>query len=369
MNRNWIGVAVIGIAGSAPAFAQSSVTLYGIVDMAVQHVRHENGSRVTRLAPSGYGASQIGVRGREDLGGGLWAGFWLEAQIDPDSGIGGTTNTNNQASGGAAAAGGGQGLTFNRRSTVSLGSNWGELRLGRDYTPQFWNLNLFNPFGTLGVGTDLAYQIIITGPTSVRASNSVGYFLPANLGGFYGQAQYYFGENPSTAANSDDGTGVGLRLGYRNGPFDIAVAASRTDAANAATVRTGATGSDIRQDNIAASWDFKVAKVSGMISRDRVGSVDARGALIGLWVPVGPGVIKAAVQQYKIDRNVGGPELESRKWAVGYIYNLSKRTALYTAYARVNNKGGAAAPVVSGVGAPGPNASSSGFDLGIRHTF
>jgi predicted porin len=323
----------------------------------------------------------------------LWAGFWLEAQIDPDSGIGGVTNTNNQASGGGASGtcsvtgatpavagvpvtcaatvspNGSQGLNFNRRSTVSLGGSWGELRLGRDYTPQFWNLNLFNPFGTLGVGTDLAFQIIITGPTSVRASNSVGYFLPANLGGFYGQVQYYAGENASTAANSDDGTGVGLRLGYRSGPFDVAVASSRTDARNAATVRAGATGSDIRQENIAASWDFKVAKISGMISSDRVGSVDARGALIGLRVPVGPGEIKAAVQQYKIDRNVGGPELESRKWAVGYIYNLSKRTALYTAYARVNNKGGAAAPVVSGVGAPGPNASSSGFDLGIRHTF
>ena len=82
------------------------------------------------------------------------ASFWLEAGLDNDDGHGAATNSNNQPSGAGAGVDGRQGLTFNRRSTVSLAGGWGELRLGRDYTPQFWNLTVFDPFGTNGVGTD-----------------------------------------------------------------------------------------------------------------------------------------------------------------------------------------------------------------------
>ena len=120
------------------------------------------------MTNSGYNSSRLGFRGTEDLGGGMAASFWLEGQIDTDSG--------NGRSGGA--------LDFQRRSTVSLsGRSWGELRIGRDYTPQFWNLTVFDPFGTNGVGTTQTLNSIITGPTAVRASNSIGYLLPAKLGG------------------------------------------------------------------------------------------------------------------------------------------------------------------------------------------
>ena len=78
-----------------------------------------------------YG-SRLGFRGTEDLGGGLNASFWLEAGLNNDNGTGASTSTNNSTSTSQAGASGSQGLTFNRRSTVSLASTWGELRLGRD---------------------------------------------------------------------------------------------------------------------------------------------------------------------------------------------------------------------------------------------
>ena len=285
------------------------------------------------------------------------ASFWLEAGFAPDSGVGQTTNTNNQASGQGPAAAGGQGLTFNRRSTVSLAGNWGEARFGRDYTPQFWILSDFDPFGVNGVGTGQTFAGIITGVTSTRASNSIGYWLPANLGGIYGQAMYYLGENPSTPGNvQDDGKGVGVRLGYAAGALNVAVATSRTKYA----------AGDVRQSNIGAQWDFGVAKLMGHISRDKNGATDAAGWLIGTSVPVGAGEIRASVSQYKTEPGAG-PDPKTRKLALGYVHNLSKRTALYATFARVRNTAGAA--IALNGSTTGANASSTGYDFGIRHRF
>jgi predicted porin len=355
MKKSLIALAVLAAAGTASA--QSSVTLFGIVDATLQHVSNSGGPSVTRLTNSGYNSSRLGFRGTEDLGGGMSASFWLEAGVNNDDGQGAATNSNNQASGAGAAVAGRQGLTFNRRSTVSLAGGWGELRLGRDYTPQFWNLTVFDPFGTNGAGTTQTLNSIITGVTSVRASNSIGYFLPGNLGGFYGQVQHYRGENASGAATSSDGNGNGLRLGYAAGPFNVALALSRTKYA----------AGNVKQNNIGAQWDFGMAKLIGHYSRDTNGALDAKGWLLGTLVPVGAGEIRLAYSRYRTDA-AGDPT--SKKLALGYVHNLSKRTALYATYARVKNSGGAANSVVVGAaGAPAANASSTGYDLGIRHSF
>jgi predicted porin len=289
------------------------------------------------------------------------ASFWLEAGLNNDDGRGAATNTNNQASGGAAAGiNGSQGLTFNRRSTVSLAGNWGELRLGRDYTPQFWNLTVFDPFGTNGVGTSQILNSIITGVTAVRASNSIGYFLPRNLGGFYGQAQYYTGENPAGGVGfgRDDGKGIGARLGFASGPFNVAIGLSRTHYL----------AGDVHQNNIAGQWDFGVAKLMAQYERDENGTVDGTGWLIGGLIPVGAGEIRAAYSRYTTDTNIAGAaDPRTNKFALGYVHNLSKRTAIYTTWATVRNKGGAAQSLNGTTTAA--NNSSSGLDLGIRHSF
>lgn len=357
MKKSLIALAALAsFAGIASA--QSSVTLFGIVDATLAYGRGSVSNK-TALANSGYNSSRIGFRGTEDLGGGMSASFWLEAGLANDDGQGAATNSNNQASGVGAAVAGRQGLTFNRRSTVSLAGGFGEFRLGRDYTPQFWNLTVFDPFGTNGVGTSQIQNSIITGVTSTRASNTIGYFLPGNLGGFYGQVQYYLGENPSGTATSKDGRGAGIRVGFANGPFNVAVATSRT---------TYAAG-NATQSNIGGMYDFGMAKLMGQYARDKndalaVGGATGKGWLIGGLVPVGAGEIRLAYSLYKVDL-AGTPE--SKKIALGYVHNLSKRTALYTTYARVKNSGGAASSLNGAV--TGINASSTGYDFGIRHSF
>jgi predicted porin len=350
MKKSMIALAVLASAAGA-ASAQSSVTLFGIVDATLQMGRGNGpgSSDRVQLASGGYNTSRLGFRGTEDLGGGMSASFWLEAGLNADNGTGQGTNTNNQASGAAG------GFAFGRRSTVSLAGGWGELRLGRDIVPQLWNLTVFDPFGSVGVGVGQNYASIITGATSTRASNSIGYFLPGNLGGFYGQFQYYLGENAQNgAATEDDGTGMGLRVGFANGPFNVAFATSRTEYA----------AGDVRQSNIGGQWDFGIAKAMAQYSRDENGTIDGKGWLLGGLFPVGAGEIRASYSRYETDA-AGNPE--SKKLALGYVHNLSKRTALYTTYARVKNSGGAAYALGGAVTAP--NNSSSGFDLGIRHAF
>lgn len=343
-------ITLAAIAASYSAFAQSSVTLFGVVD-ATLAVGHGSVSNKQQLTNSGNTTTRLGFRGTEDLGGGLAAGFWLEAGFSNDDGLGQATNTNNQTSGLTTAGG----LTFNRRSTVSLNGAFGEVRLGRDYTPHFWNYVWFDPFTYNGVG---ASQIAnnMGGRTNVRASNSISYFLPSGLGGWYGQLQHYRGENNSGTATSSDGTGSSVRVGYANGPLNIAVATSVTQLASG----------DIKTTNVGASYDLKVVKLFGIVDQDKVSAgPTGKGVLAGLSAPVGVGEIRASYSTYKGTARL--PDAKSNKLSLGYVHNLSKRTALYATAAHVSNKNGASIALNGATTAA--NRSSTGYDLGIRHSF
>ncbi|MBI2768481.1 MAG: porin [Burkholderiales bacterium] len=353
-----LAVAVASL-GAAAAQAQSSVTLFGLLDINYAHFRGQGNGSQTVLGNDGYQSSRIGFRGTEDLGGGMKAGFWLEAAMTPDDGQGGATNSNNQASGAGAAVAGRQGLTFGRRSTVSLSGSWGEVRLGRDYVPGFWNLSVFSPFGTNGVGSSGFLFYPVQGAarvTHVRASNSIGYFLPA-LGGFYGQAMVGLGENASNAgATEDDGKVVGLRLGYAAGALDVAVGSTRT--------KISALG-DLTQTNAGASYDFGVAKPMLLWNENKVGVTRTKTWLVGALVPAGSaGQVRVAYSKVRTT----GVANDASQWALGYVHNLSKRTALYANYSRVANRNGGTNYNV-GRAPTTPGGSADGYELGVRHSF
>lgn len=382
MKKPVFGFALLALAGAAAA--QSSVTLFGVVDARLAIGRGTIADR-NQLASGGTNTPRLGVRGTEDLGGGMSASFWLEAGLNTDNGTGSISNLNNQATGGGAtgtcsvsgatpatvgvpvtcsaavATNGTQGMVFNRRSTVSLSGSFGELRAGRDYIPQYWNLYFADPFGNVGVGLPMPATYVFGGFTApaanigVYASNTVSYFTPTNLAGFFGHVQYYFGENlKNGAATEDDGSGGGIRVGYAKGPVY----------ASAATGRTNYAAGDTRQSNAVATYDFGVAKVGLQVSRDKNGPRTGKGWLLGGWVPVGPGQILGSYSQYETNAP-GNPE--GTKLALGYIHHLSKRTALYGTWARLKNSGGAATAL--NLSTTAPNTASTGLDLGIRHFF
>ena len=350
MKKSLIALAVMAAAGAASA--QSSVTLFGIVDAAYAHGSGSAANR-TQLASGANNSSRLGFRGTEDLGGGMSASFWLEGQFNTDNGTGVATNTNNQPGGNTTAGG----LTFNRRSTVSLAGPWGEVRLGRDYTGHYRNRVDTDPFGVVGVGATQVNVGSLAGQTSTRASNAIGYFLPPKLGGFFGQVQYYLGENASGTPTEDDGNGYSLRAGYQAGPVVVSAAYARQQFA----------AGDIVSTNLGAIYDAKVVKLMAAGFRDKTESAtpfSGKGYTLGAIAPVGVGDFKLAFSSYGSD---AGLKPKTKKAAIGYVHNLSKRTALYATYARVRNSGGATTALNGSVTAA--NQGSSGYDLGIRHSF
>ena len=121
-------------------------------------------------------ASRFGIRGGEDLGGGLRASFWLEAGFNLDDGYASNTNTNNQADGAIL----GRGASFGRRAVVGLESSIGQLLVGRDGTPhsggsQEWGHPDYDPYFHLGVGNSRAGVGSAGGYASTRASNTLAY--------------------------------------------------------------------------------------------------------------------------------------------------------------------------------------------------
>jgi len=368
MKKTLFALAVL--AASSAATAQSSVTLFGIVDTNFQSVRGDGNGHLNRLGNSGINTSRLGVRGTEDLGGGLAASFHLEGPLSTDDGrAGGSIAATNQATTVASN----QGLNFSRRSTVSLAGPFGEVRLGRDYVPSYWNLLVFDPFGNVGVGsaTNLSQAVavpqgstVIT--TALRASNGIHYFVPGNLGGFYGQAMYALGENASNVgATKDDGRHVGIRVGYASGPVNVAFGAGRTDlqAVN-----------DYKTWNLGASYNFGVATAMAQFAQEKTNTglnateLKNRSWLIGATVPVGAGQVRAAFTSAKIDR-INLADAKGRQFAIGYLHNLSKRTAVYTNYARISNEAGGEVFFANGRAATQVGGDTSGFEVGIRHGF
>lgn len=356
MKKSLLALAVLG-AFAGVAQAQSSVTLFGILDVGVGEVRNKDGaSGITtarkEMRTDGINSSRLGFRGVEDLGGGMKAGFWLEAGLAPDTGAQGGSN-------------GITTVTFNRRATVSLLGNFGEVRLGRDYTATFWNTTVFDPFGTNGVGalTNLtAGSPLGSGAiTLVRDNNMAAYFLPSGIGGVYGQVQVAAGEG--NVGNKYQGG----RVGYAAGPIDVAVAIGQT---------LGSNNSDKNKVwNVGGAYSFGPAKIEGLYMRSTYQARRQNVWMLGTVVGLGQGEIHAAYSRSDMSStnaadasNQFGTNSDAHQLAVGYVYNLSKRTALYGTASRLTNDGASAFTAGGGAGSA-KGGTSTGLEAGIRHSF
>lgn len=360
-----IGLAVgaVGLAGSV--HAQSSVTMFGVMDVGVQRTDADGVGKLNALSNGGLSTSRLGFRGTEDLGGGLRANFWLEGSLNPDTGVG-------RGTGGAIA--------FDRMSYVGLSSNsLGEVRLGRDFIPTHYNSIYFDPFNANGVARagNLTFAGVTASalPTAITGNNTVSYWLPGTLGGFYGMAMVGMGENLTPSPTENDGDFAGARFGYTSGPFDIAAAVTRTRNVSTATI------GNYTHANIGGTWDAGFMKFFALYNVVTVkltaGDVRKTTTEVGVHIPafeVGRIRVSYALLNDRSEetlRNPNGSAMstnDARQFGIGYVHNLSKRTALYGTYARLTNKGQARYFVSGGV-APLGGRSSSGVEFGIRHLF
>lgn len=350
MKKSLLALAAL-TAFAGVASAQSSVTLFGIVDMAARNVKNGSAGSIKSLSNDGNASSRLGVRGIEDLGGGMRAGFWLEGTLAPDIG--------NQGAGNGIGSPQ-QTSLWNRRSTVSLLGGFGEVRLGRDFIPTFWNHTNYDPFGTNGVGA--MSNLIADAPFGnavlrTRSNNSIGYFLPA-MGGLFGQFMISAGENQVPGNKY-----MGGRLGYAAGPLNVAVGYGKTE-------KAGAMIDDMTVFQVGGSYNFGTVTAMVQYNQYEEGFREITHWLLGANIKVGPGTFKVSynsIDTVQANRTKPG----ANQLALGYVYDMSKRTALYTHFSRLKNDNGLRLTASgSGPAAPtGVGFTSTGYEFGVRHSF
>ena len=354
MQKKLIALAVAGLV-SAPAFAQSNVTIYGVADAAVGFGGHGDND-YSGVVSGVLSGSRIGFKGTEDLGNGLKAVFVLEQGFDIGDGV---ANPQVEAVEGTNA-GKGTDSVFSRQAYVGLGGSFGTVSVGRQYAPgYFFNYDavlgaLISPQSILSSGAKLT----ITPNSAARWNNSVAY--TGSFSGLTARAIYSMNA-VETDPNPNDDDAYGLSLDYANGPLSVGgvyqVKQNNTE--------------DQEEWGIGAGYDFGVVKLTGSYQAvDGLGFVKgAEGDLwqVGVIVPVGAaGNVHLAYGEFdRDDLNNRGAE----SYTVAYTHALSKRTTAYVAYNNTENESG-----TNGFGLVAGSAGDLGddsdiFAVGIRHTF
>lgn len=346
MKKSLLSLSLLALLGSS-AYAQSSVTLFGIVDLNVNSVKNGSAGTIQSLSSGALNTSRLGFRGIEDLGGGLKAGFHLEGGLSPDVGAADTTRF------------------FGRRSTVSLLGGFGEVRIGHDYNPSSRNTYLFEPYVGTGVGTVLNFTLAPTAAlgsgvsTMLRSSNSVTYFLPS-MGGLYGEAMLAAGEGTPGAKYA------GGRLGFQVAGADVSAGYGVTETA---------TSNDFKQFNVGASYTMGTVKLMGLYNVHKYGVLEQKTYLLGAKATFGQSEFNTTYgRNNRSGGAVGsgfGDADDASLISAGYTYNLSKRTALYAMASQISNKG-ASRLTVTGTAAPAGmlgGEKSTGVQGGISHRF
>lgn len=347
-------------ATACSAFAQSSVTLAGIADAGVRSVSNEGRPTNKSLISGGNSTSRIILRGEENIGGGLSAGFFLEH---------GLALTNGTQISTAA------GQFWDRRATVSLASKtFGEIRAGRDTVPTYNNWGQFDPFSYVGVaGSTTLFSATPVGPirsafgtnpnTLVRANDAVQWLLPSGLGGLEGGVMVSADAGPVAQGKSKV---IGGRLGWANGPFRVSAATM--------TVENDLTTAGKFKDNaVGGAYDFGVVRLTAAWRRLDYSTAEQTNFLIGATAPVfGTGQVKASWHKVSFDGRVGTTQIganEATLLALGYVHNLSKRTALYATVARLTNDGALSMALSGGSSGMAAGGTSTGYEAGLRHSF
>jgi len=326
MKKSLIALAVLASTGAA--MAQSTVTLYGRMDVSVGSIKELNKSSVTKMFQGGDGGlttSRWGMRGTEDLGGGLKAGFKLENRFNADDG---TT----------------QDPFFKGESSISLMGGFGEVKLGRSTT-------VYDDVRALAVSSDVFDSAFTAASNGVfkaggdyasRFNNKVTYQLPS-MGGFYAGVDFAFDED---AAVKKDMTA--LKAGYKAGPLNVGVGYQEEKTSAKYIAFSGA-------------YDLGVASISGGYNK-RDGATAALGDdnefNIGVNVPLGAVALSAGYANGKTKVN-GATTLKASGFGFGATYALSKRTKLYSGYRTHEIKNG------SGV----KTADTKLYAVGVRHDF
>jgi predicted porin len=331
MKKSLIALAVVAASGAASA--QSTVTIYGLLDAYIGSQKinglTQTGINLANPAGGSGGAlqtSRFGLKGSEDLGGGLKANFVLEAGFDPSTGV--ANNYTSPYTGATSTA------IFGRQSWVGVSGGFGELKLGKMWTPYDevkgsgaggFDANIFAPAANVWASNN--YQD--------RPGNAVYYSTPS-LGGFSAAGMYSFGENKT--ATVDAGKIISFNVQYAGGPFAVALS-HQTEKASGAVANT------TKFTQLNGSWDFGVVVLKGAYGDVKNGFNAFNAALpgafavdktkeyqIGLDFPLTSSFTLSGGYAHSKDTPAaatGLGEISRKGYGIAGLYALSKRTNLY----------------------------------------
>lgn len=352
-------IAALAVAGTLCGWAQaqSTVNIYGIVDMGFVNERGGAAGSVSKITSGAQSGTRIGFKGTEDLGNGNKALFVLETSVRADEG---GFNQNGNA--------------FGRQTFVGLQGDGGTFTLGRQYTPYFLAMNASDPFASGTAGS--ALNLFPNAGNGNRMNNSIKYASP-KFDGFSGELAYGFGE---VVGNSDKNRQIGASLGYTANAVSIKLAHHNL---------RNATDTDTAKNTLlGATWDLEVAKIFAAISENRginssvfpstttstpnlnpfglpaipVSSSKTRDILVGVRIPIE----KHAFLASYINKDDRVANNDANQFALGYTYALSKQTNLYAAWARISNKNRASYTVGNN---SEPGTGDKAINLGVRVIF
>lgn len=386
------------------AWAQSSLTLYGLADVSLTRVTGFAQGSVTSLSSGHLEGSRWGVKGEEDIGGGYKALFTLESRAELDSGgLGNRPKSGDQvpdrliaglpdavAAGVAGAIGPTLGVNlnnvaFDRQAWVGLVTPVGGFLMGRQYTPAFETLATFDTMNTQSA-ISVAQVMTIPPGVDIRYNNTLQYRVVQ--GPWSGSLMASFMGGPSSSSNQL----LGVNAIYRGDAFQAGFGHnSKKNSAGQQALRTTVLG---------ASTGMGAWKVSGLVAHieepnpssgpelsagltlagvpapvvttvlDRL-KQDALVLHLGARYDMGTaGQISVAINQFNDRRS---SDADIRSYGVAYTYPLSRRTSLYGVLARLDNSG-TAQSALGGNGYLGGVTASAGTDstsiaIGMRHSF
>jgi predicted porin len=359
MQKKLIALAIAGLV-SAPAFAQSNVTIYGIADAYVGFGSHGDND-VAAVQSGGLSGSRLGFRGTEDLGNGLKAVFTLEQgfNIDDGSGLGNAS----------------------RQAFVGLGGSWGTVSLGRQYAPGYdfqYDAVLSSAISPQAILSGDAGSTIAPN-SDARWNNSIAY--NGSFSGLKVRAIYAMsaGESTETTAaapgvwsdpSDDDRFGLGLE--YGNGPLKVG-AVYHYIKDSVGTVATD----DQTEWLVGGSYNFGfltlAASYQDAEAIDNVRGADGDLWQVGVIVPVGAaGNVHVAYGELDADNVIGTQSAKAKSYTLAYTHALSKRTTAYAGWNRTDNDTGLDFGAINDLDKTGLRNGGEEADLfvvGVRHAF
>jgi predicted porin len=359
----FVATAVLGLL-STTAMAQSSVTLYGIVDAAVVHTTNQVGGSKIAVDAGQLATSRWGMKGSEDLGGGLKANFTLEGTLINDTGAAGL------GFGGGTPAGTTTSL-FDRQATVGFSGGFGSVNVGRQNILGVDSIGLADPISLAHAGTNpnVAFSALNAGAlysdygtngggAALRQNNSIKYLTP-NMSGFGGALMYGFGEQPG---NSSANSYAGISGYFTDGKSGAALAYAQ--------LKNKADNSTLTLWGGGAKYALNTTlTLRATYAQNEVDTTNRKIAVTGLGVDyaVSPAVtLTGAYYNTKRSGDVSG---KAEQYVALGKYALSKRTILYASLTHAKAGSAAAQDTSLGLITQVGNTTANRTAVGVLHSF